>query len=163
MRNQEIKYVIFDYLTGKYQTYLSNGNLVLNTKMSESNATTELQQKEDSMSILGFTCKKIDIQRKALRFQNNIKSETTFQTFIWVANDLTFQLASNRFNEFFNNSTGCIALYCESENQNNTKSDVNRFKLNIHSKNIMRAIEIIRKKLSDDEFTFPPNTKFIGD
>ncbi len=163
MRNQEIEYVIFDYLTGRYQTYLSNDNLVLLTKMSESNATIQLQPKEDSMSVLGFTCKKIDIESTSLRFQNNIHSKTTFQTSIWVANNLTFQSANNRFDELFNNSTGCITLYCESENYNHTKSDVNNLKLNVHSKNITRAIEIIPKKLSDNEFTFPTNTKFVGE
>ena len=130
--------------------------------MSKPIKSHEIQDKNDSMQVMGFLCKKFDVQTKSTRSDNHIQSDNNIQASIWVTKDLKFQLPFGYYDELFNNTTGYIALYCESENNNHTESNVSGYKKNFHLKSTTRAIEIIAKKLPDLEFTYPPNVKVIG-
>ena len=130
--------------------------------MSESVETHEIQKREDTSRIMGFLCTKYDIRENLLLSNKLLQSNSELQTSIWVSKDLKFQLPDNRFDVMFSNTTGCITLYCESENINHSKSDISDYQQNFHLKGTTRAIEIIAKKLPDSEFTYPPNVKIIG-
>ena len=162
IRDQEISYSVYDYLSRRFDTYLTGSHTVFSTKMSEPIKSHEIQGKDDSMQVMGFLCKKFDVQTKSTRSDNHIQSDNNIQASIWVTKDLKFQLPFGYYDELFSNTTGYIALYCESENNNHTESNVSGYKKNFHLKSTTRAIEIITKKLPDSEFTYPPNVKVIG-